>query len=212
MKFIILFLISFLFSSQSYGKIPNEIKNLIRSDFKHYRIARRTDFHSEFDTLIKRWEKAKSRLNTIVEADFNNDGKTDFIIILISKELNKFAFVAFLSKQESYKTYNLKTIEFPKNDDGTIWETMWLKPKGKVGFSGEKYFNAPDGLSYPFLSDYTEEDVQKYDKSVKKYVNMNVLEKTNLPFTDHFVWGDLFYCVEAYYFESGKFKRLEKCD
>jgi hypothetical protein len=212
MKIKILIISLFVFSSNVYGGVPNEIQTIIEKEFKEYRIANRTDFSPEFDVLLKNWEGAKNKLNTIVQADFNNDGKTDYVVIIISKKIKKFSFIAFLSEDKGFKYYNIKTHNFPKNHDGSIWETMWLKPKGAPGLSEEEYFNAPDGVNYPYLGDHTKKDIQKYEAAVKKYVDMNVLEKTALQSPESIEWDDLFFCEEAFYFESGGFKRLEKCD
>ena len=88
----------------------------------------------------------------------------------------------------------------------------YLKPSGEPGMSDEKYFNGPDSATYPFLHKYTQDDINRYEKAILKYTNLNVLEKTKLTYLPHLATDDLFYCKESYYFENGKFINLQKCD
>lgn len=100
--------------------------------------------------------------------------------------------------------------EIPNKGFDGIWETIWLKAPGEIGISNQKYFNAP-GKDYPYLSDYTKEDIEGYKKAVEEYVSMPVIEAnaSEMPSQDP---EDLYFCLQSYYFKDGIFNSLVKCD
>ena len=202
--FFLVLTTSSLFAFEGPSILPANLSSIIQKEFPGFRIAQKSDF-------ILYLQKMEESSNTVLEGDLNQDGKTDYTILLINKPQRIFGFYSFISNSISYSTFALSTSSWPEDYEGKIWEIMWFKKSGEPGISDEKYFNAP-GKPYPYLNEYTEKDINKYKEAVKKYVSLNAIEKTGMEYSPYFDEEDIFYCKTIHYFEDNEMKSEGKCD
>lgn len=165
---------------------------------------------SDFSPVLKAGAWRENLLNTSLGHDFDGDEKNDEVKIEISQSKQKYRVVVNLSSKSDSSPIELWGREIPNKGFDGIWETIWLKAPGEIGISNQKYFNAP-GKDYPYLSDYTKEDIEGYKKAVEEYVSMPVIEAnaSEMPSQDP---EDLYFCLQSYYFKDGIFNSLVKCD
>jgi len=213
MKILLSILFSLLYINncvaQKNNLIPSNIMKIIEIDFPGARIAEKKDFGAYFKELSDQ-AYIESLYNTVIIYDVTGDTIKDYVLILINTTKRYFSFVAFVSDDNFSKSHTLCSEDWPINHDGTIWQIMWLKKPGEDGMSKEKYFDAP-GKEYPWLKDYTENDINEYEIAVERYVSIAAIEKTNAKY-GRFADDELFYCKSSYYFEGSEFKSVSKCD
>lgn len=164
---------------------------------------------SDFSKLLlnDRWGSGKA--NTFIEYDFDSDGTSDRVSIEINQTRSRYRVTVYLSSniESPIILWERSIVEVPFPG---IWETMWLKLPGDMGESEFKYFNAP-GKDYPYLSEYEDKDLEEYSKAVEYYRSLPVIEATSTEQYPYDIDG-MFYCKQQYYYESGAFNRLYKCD
>ena len=191
--------------------IPNQLISLIERQYGDFSIAKSADFHDNFENFCKRFGKDLNEIiNPIVISDLNDDGIADYAIAIINKQKRNFKFICYVSTGNSYKDFILSSADWPDGYDGKIWQVMWLKKKGDYGISKQKYFNAP-GKEYPYGDLYTDKDVLEYEKAIENYKNIEVIEKTDVPY-GFFDTYNLFYCISSYFFANDTIKSVSKCD
>lgn len=176
-------------------------------------LANSSDFveakRSDFSSLILNDTWGSSRLVTKIEYDFDGDKVLDKVILEINSSKTSYRVTAYISSSDMEADVLWKR-EIDPSDYHGIWELMWLKAPGSKGESEFKYFNAP-GKSYPYLSEYTDMDIQEYKEAVKYYESIPAIEATEAEEYPYDLDG-IYYCRQQYYFENGTFKKLSKCD
>ncbi len=165
---------------------------------------------SDFDPLLKSNYHGMDRINENIKHDFDLDGAKDLVLFEFADNKKSYRVVVYLTSSKSVKPVVLWERTIPESGYNGIWETMWLKPEGKKGESEFKYFNAP-GKDYPYLSEHSEKDILEYKQALLKYTKLATIEATNSEYQPMDI-DDAFYCKQYYYYESGKFHKLTKCD
>ncbi len=165
---------------------------------------------SEFSETIINSRFGSENLNTSISHDINGDKIEDRIALEIKEDKSSYRVVVYLSSEAGFKEHELWQRKTKKQNYHGIWEIFWLKKEGENGESQYKYFNAP-GKDYPYLSNPTDDDIKEYKAAVERYVSSVAIEATfsDMPYEDTDM---LFYCMQLYYFESGCFHELFKCD
>jgi hypothetical protein len=196
-------------NNKSSAKINDEneiINKVIETQLPGFKLAQQNDYHS----VLSENDRGKS----LYQADFNSDGKQDFAVLVINKEVKEYRIYYLLKNGENYKFVLLyKQKPNKANKEHKIINPMFFKPIGEAGLGDNDYNTLTNDGDLPDTIS-SEEREKRHNKKVAPYKSVPAIEVwTGINENESEIYIDtISYCSQTWYFEKGKLKDFSACD
>ncbi len=188
---------------QCISEIPKPLKTVLGK----YRLAQKSDFIGAIRDFFGSEAAPKPFPCPLVKADFNQDGKADYALLLVEPKALKSQFrLAIATADGQFKSVVIRNYnQPPKPVEGLIYTAMFFKPPGEFGPADRKYF--PLAVGTPELTEFITKPAlelwRPFIANAPKSVKGNPA---------NYDIDDLAYCSEVFYFTGEKLQKTLVCD
>lgn len=188
---------------QCVSEIPKPLKALTGK----YRLAQKSDLVGAIRDFFSSEAAQEPFSCPLVKADFNEDGKQDYALLLVEPKALKSQFrLAIATADGKFKSVVIKNYDKPpKPVEGLTYTAMFFKPSGKFGPADRKYF--PLAVGTPELTEFiTKPAIELWRPFIANAPRSVKANPANYDI-DH-----LAYCSEVFYFTGEKLQTTVVCD
>jgi hypothetical protein len=178
--------------------LPQDLSILVSRQLNGFRLAEDTDFIAAL--------KNKRERQSVLQEDFDKDGRRDWAAIVINPRSREYRIYYVLNQATGPKFELLLTRTWASSArTNPINTPMFLKPAGDAGISGRTYNDLGPSPGTTARGRAAERTLYTSLPAIEVWIGQQHDERdTDLE--------DISYCSRTWYYDTGKLKQFDACD